>query len=393
MRIWITAFADLTTDKGNTRHIRELLAGLRSRGHEVTLLVSRQKPTPDEANVVAVPSPQIPVPGLRYLSGLISFQILLMWRMARLFRRGRPDVIYARHDAFLAAPALFARLARLPLVSELNGILPFELHLRGHGRIGIRINEWIERRVYRRSRRIVVVAEGIGRYLADHLGVDPAKIAVSPNGADLERFTPGDGGDVRRRIGAGRDDVVIGYVGGLQPYQGVDRLLECAAALVQRGLPIRLLIVGDGPERGRLERLAGEGPLAGRATFTGTVAHAEVPACIRAMDLCALTKLGRVEGSPHAYSASPLKAFEYLACARPIVSGDLPDLRFLEEAGAALCADVEDRGAFTDALDRLARDAELRERMGEAGRRYAAEHGSWDASVGRVEDILAGAVS
>ena len=392
MRIWITALADLARDKGSTRHLRELAAGLAARGHQVTLFVSRESPLAAEPGIAPVPAPRVPLPGLRYFSGLVSFQLFLLARLLRRARRERPDVLYGRHDAFLLAPALFAGWKKVPLVTELNGVLPFELRLRGHGRLGLAIDRRIERFVYGRSRRVVAVAEGMKAYLTRDLGVDPAKVAVSANGADLARFTPGESPEVRARLGARPGDVVVGYVGGLQPYQGVAPFLAAVGRLIGEGLPVRALVVGGGAEEAPLRAAAGTGPLAGRVLMTGAVPYRDVPAYVRALDVGVLPKLRRVPGSPHEYSASPLKAFEYMACGKPIAANDAPDFRFLADCGAAVCAGVEDPAAFASALRALVVSADLRARMGEAGLRYAREHGSWDASIGRVDAVLREAV-
>lgn len=392
MKIWITALADMGVEKGNSRHLFQLLARLREAGHDATLLVSRQTPFAPVAGLLTVAMPRLPISGLRYLSGLITFQLFLFCRLIGLFRQGRPDVLYARHDAFLFVPALTALLFRIPLVSELNGILPFELHLRGHGRAGLTISRIIERWVYNRSRKIVVVAKGMADYLENDLGIRRNKIVISHNGADLEKFTPGDGRRVRRQLGVSDDEVLIGYVGGLQPYQGVFQMLEAVRPLLVEGLPVRVLIVGDGPEKHKLLELAGREPLAGRVALVGRLTHDLVPDHLRAMDICLLPKLRRAPGSPYEYSASPLKAFEYLACGKPIVANELPDFAFLAEAGASINADLSDRPAFAAALRQLVVDQERRKLLGDAGLEYAREHGSWRVSIGRVAEVLTEAI-
>ena len=77
-----------------------------------------------------------------------------------------------------------------------------------------------------------------------------------------------------------------------------------------------------------------------------------------------------------------------VACGKAVACNDLPDFRFLVDCGAALAADMEDPASFADALRRLATDADLRARLGAAGLRFAAEHGSWDASIARIDRLL-----
>jgi len=380
VKILITALADLSQAKGSTVHLLELVQRLRDAGHEVRLLVSDYgRPDRPVEGVVFIPVRSLKVRGLRYLTGLLTFQASLLLRLIAAARTDRPDVIYARHDAFLIMPALFCAIWRVPMVAEINGVLSFELTLRGHGRAGIFINRIVERFAYRRARSVVAVSEGVKAHLLEDLRVPASRVVVSPNGADIEAFVPVRGG------GGEAEAPVFGYVGGLQPYQGVDRILEALAVLKQRGCRFRFVVVGDGPERMRLEALASRLGLAEDVWFVGRVAHQEVPDAVRGMDLCVLSKVPRAQGVTFPHSSSPVKAFEYMAAGKPIVSSDMDDFRFIAEAGAGILADVLDAEAFADALWKVASDKDLARSMGEAGRRFAEREGSWERSAARVE--------
>ncbi|MCX7599811.1 MAG: glycosyltransferase, partial [Armatimonadetes bacterium] len=113
----------------------------------------------------------------------------------------------------------------------------------------------------------------------------PAPIRIVPHAADLRLYSPGDETGLRERLGL--RGTVIGYAGRLVPEKGVGDLLD-AVALIQRWTqaPVSVLIVGEGPERARLETLAGR--LSCPVSFVGAIPHAEMPAYYRAMDILVL---------------------------------------------------------------------------------------------------------
>ncbi|MBW2313583.1 MAG: glycosyltransferase family 4 protein [Deltaproteobacteria bacterium] len=397
MKIWLCALADLSRDSGPSSHLRAQIDGFRERGHDVTAFVSAPAPSGfvDPA-VVFVPRPALPTRRMRYASELASFQLGLLARMfARGRETGRPDVLLARHDVAQVAAVSAARGLGVPVVSEINGSLRYELSIAGSGPRAIATIEALERFAYRCSRRIIAVSEGIADHLVRDLGVDPERVRVCRNGTDVATMAGGDGRALRQRIGAGPREVVIGYVGGFQPHQGVRELVEAFGCLAERNEALRLLLVGDGPcareVRSRLEAA----PWAKRATFLGPVPRGEVPDCLAAMDICTVPRFdprpaGRQSGTP---AGSPLKLFEALAAGRPVLAGPLPDLRLVEKIGAGICADTSTPAAIAEALEGLCADEGQRAQMGRAGRCWALEHGSWEAAMDRVEAVLREAVT
>lgn len=133
-----------------------------------------------------------------------------------------------------------------------------------------------------------------GRHIRDHL-VDVCHCRADkhfsvPAGADHRRFTPDvDGAPVRSEFGLAAAAPVIGIVAVLRSWKGHRVLFEACAQLTDRFPGWRLLVVGDGPLREQLQRGAGELGLADRIRFAGH--RDDVPACMRAMDVCVLPSL------------------------------------------------------------------------------------------------------
>ena len=167
----------------------------------------------------------------------------------------------------------------------------------------------VQRFTHRLATHVTAVSEAVASSSVA-LGVPRERITVIPNGVDAARFA--DARPDREALGAAAGNgaaPVVGSVGCLAPRKDYATLLEALALLEQRGLRFRAALVGEGPERARLERLAGSLGLAGRVRFLGE--RADVERLLPAMDVFVLSS--REEGIPNAL-------LEAMACGRPAVA-------------------------------------------------------------------------
>ncbi len=143
---------------------------------------------------------------------------------------------------------------------------------------------------------------------------------LSP-GVDPQRFYPGCGGaDVRRSLGLAADTPVVVCLGRLVPRKGQDTLVRAWPEVLERHPGARLLLVGDGPDRGRLERLVDRVGVRAAVTFTGGVAWEDVPAYIDAGDVFAMPCRTRRRGLE--VEAWGIVFLEAQACGLPVVIGE-----------------------------------------------------------------------
>ncbi len=182
--------------------------------------------------------------------------------------------------------------------------------------------------------------------------------ALIPNGIDCERFAP-------RVRDHDRDHVVIGTIAALRPEKNIARLIRAFAQMRSdtTAPAARLLIVGDGPARGELEALARELGMASSVEFRGATSAPE--AALSEMDMFALSS---------DTEQMPLSVLEAMAAGLPVASvaaGDVP--RMLAEENRPFVVPLADARGLVAALQTLAADASLRERLGHANRRAAVE--------------------
>jgi phosphatidylinositol alpha-1,6-mannosyltransferase len=227
----------------------------------------------------------------------------------------------------------------------------------------------------------------LGEYTRTRLAQVLPRLERLAPGVDPTQYHPDvDGGPVRRRHGlAGRPVVVC--VSRLVPRKGQDALIR-ALPLVRRRVPgVALLVVGGGPDRGRLVRLAVSAGVAEAVVFTGSVPWEELPAHYAAGDVYAMPCRTRrhgldVEGLGIVY-------LEASATGLPVVAGDsggAPDAVRHGETGYVV--DGRDVAAIADRLATLLLDRDLAARMGRAGRQWVEAEWRWETQAARLTALL-----
>lgn len=367
-------------------HIRALCEAFRELGHTVLVVgpVDPGGPRP--------PSPELPAAkagthllGFRvphWLYELLAIGYNLPDSLVLLYHllRYRPRLVYERYALFNVSGRLVSALFRVPFVLEVNA--PLSLELKQHGglafeRTARRVEDWS----CRRATRTVVVSAAMADIFAER-GVPRERLMVIPNGVDRRQFHPQvDGKAVRRRLGLD-DRLVVGFVGWVRPWHGVDKLIEAIALLPDLAGDVALLIVGDGPALPGLKEQARALGVAARVIFTGPVAQTEVPAFLAAMDVAV-----QPDVTPY---ASPIKLFEYLAMGKAIIA---PRRRNIEEVVAdgrhALLFAPGEARELAAAIARLHRSPELRRQLATAAldlfedRKYY-----WEANARRVLEAV-----
>ncbi|HKP16862.1 MAG TPA: glycosyltransferase, partial [Gaiellaceae bacterium] len=181
-----------------------------------------------------------------------------------------------------------------------------------------------------------------------------ATAEVVPHGVDLSRFRPGP-----RR--AGRPLGLLA-VGRLVEKKGFHVLVEAAARL---GMPFRLRIVGEGPERARLEERVAHHGLGGSVELTGALPHDELPAVYASADVFVAPSVEDASGDR---DGLPNVVLEAMASGLPVVGGDVGALATALDGTAGLVVPPGDPGALADSLALLVARPDLRETIGRAAR-------------------------
>lgn len=369
------------TDPGGTRHY-ELATHLVGRGHTFTAITSdtsyltgraltARDAIPAGLNVVRV---RVPAAHHRWLGlrvvGFVTFAAAAVWRGLRL--RRAPDVVLGTTPSPPQAFAawLIAALRRRPFVLEVRDLWPaFPVGmgaLRNRGLIWLLVR--LERFLYGRATLVIVNSPAYAPHLVAS-GVPAERIRVVPNGVNASAYDPESRGSaVRDELGLSEEFVVI-YAGALGQANDIPTLLR-AGALLKAERHIQLVLVGDGRERPRLERMARAMQL-DNVTFAGAHAKQRMPEVLAAADAC----IAILQGIPAFRTTYPNKVFDYMAAGRPVILAIDGAIReFIERAGGGVFVPPEDPAALAAAILRASHDPEGCRRMGLAGRAYVEAH-------------------
>lgn len=213
---------------------------------------------------------------------------------------------------------------------------------------------------------LLAVSEALKRDMAE-LGMPEGRIKVHYTGIDRERFRPCDKREARRRLGL--EGPLIVTVGALIERKGQALAIEAIARLPGT----TLLLVGDGPDRAALERLAGARGVQGRVRFLGARPHAEIPGLIGAADVMLLPC--RSEGLANVW-------VEALACGTAVVTSDIAGAReaIPDDAGRLV---PRDPAAIADAVKALLADPPEPDALERAASRF-----SWERNSAELRDHL-----
>lgn len=365
--------------RGTPIRILRMAEALARRGHGVDVVTYHLGTGPVAAGVTLHRTRDLP--GYRHYEPGPTWQKLMLLdpmlaaRTARLLRSRPIDVVHAHHAEGLLAGLVGRGRRPIAVVYDVHTILESELPFyapRLGRHIAARVGRALDARLPRYADFVVAAHEDIRRRLT---AMDPrlsSKIAVVPNGVELDHFA---GGHRAPRASDERTRTLV-YAGNLASYQGIEHMLRAFAELRSRRDDVRLRIVGDSPFA-PYERLADE--LGVRDAIDLVPANfEEVPGHLGAASV-ALHPRTSCDGIPQ-------KLVNYMAAGAPIVTfrGSAKHLAHGEHGWVVDDGDVL---AFADGIDRLLRDPALADRLGANARAYARETLTWERTAEQAEAI------
>jgi glycosyltransferase involved in cell wall biosynthesis len=364
-------------------HIQEMVSAFRELGHEVRVVsLIGEKTNAKTAQADRWKRLRGFIPSALYEFAELSYNVFGGRRVAQAIREFEPDVVYDRYNSYNTAAVGAAKRAGVPLMLEVNSPVAYERV--AYENLQLKM-PWLARRYERHicnsADHVFVVSTPLKRHLVDQVGVPAGRITVLPNGANPRTFDPRTDGDpIRARHGIS-NRIVIGFVGILRPWHGMEMLLDAFTELCGKHDNLHLLVVGDGPIQDDLKAQALATGVADRVTFTGRLSHTEVRDHVAAFDIAV---------SPKAtFYASPMKILEYMAMAKPVIAPAMDNIRdIIDDRRTGILFEEGSVSNLRDALDRLARDEGLRRTLGLAARAEIDADRNWRTLARRVTRIV-----
>ena len=309
-------------------------------------------------------------------------------RIEELMPRIRPDIIHAHSPCLNGLAALrAARKAGIPVVYEMRASWEDAAVDHGttrEGSLRYRLSRRLETYVLRRASAVATICGG----LADEIrarGVPDERIAVVPNGVDVEDFEVIDrtDGALRGELALG-EGPVLGFIGSLYGYEGIDLLIRALPRIAAEFPGARVLLVGGGPAEAELKRLAEDLGVGGRVRFAGRVPHESVRRFYSVIDALVYPRISiRLTEM-----VTPLKPLEAMSLGRLFIASDVgghrelvPESlrRYMFRAG-----DLED---LARAASLLLNERSQWPALAAGARRYVVEQRTWRRSVSQYVKI------
>lgn len=307
---------------------------------------------------------------------LIRFDKSLEPGLKKLIKEFQPDLIYERIAYLQNSGVKTAENLGIKHVAEINAPYPEErVYFSGKSFFLNQARDH-ERQILAKSDLITAVSSDLKEHLQKKLTDIDSKIIVVPNCVNPAETTHSSDD-----VAAIRDSyklsgkTVIGFVGSIFPYHGVDLLID-AFAQIDDSVETRLLIVGDGEALPELKAKARSLGILDRCIFTGSVAHREVYPLIEIMDICVMPDSN--------WYGSPVKIFEYGLMKKPVIAPDLGPLRDVMTDGENGLLVKPNADELQQALEKLVKEPEQRKNLANAWHQKILLEYTWDMAAKKV---------
>jgi len=366
---------------GGTRtHVLQLVRGLRTEGHRVTLVASAERNAHFRREMTQLESEGISVielPMKRRIAPLSDVQCLL--RMKAILRSLDPDIVHTHASKAGALGRLAARQCGIRHTIH----TPHTFFFQGKRGIGRWFFRALERWLLRFTGRLIVLSEGQRTLVRQELCADMERVALIGNGVDIARFTKqGRREECREELGLPPDAPAIGAITRFVPQKANDVFLGAAAMVIAQNPETRFVIVGRGPLRGKLQAMARQLRAADNLIWLD---HLDDPRRLyEAVDVFALSS--RYEGMPYAL-------LEAMAMELPVIATRIPGCEEVITESSGVLVPPNQPEALASAILQLVCDPQGARQMGRAGRERVAQEFSLETTLRQTVQLYDSMVS
>ena len=388
MKTFYFAKISLGDSSAGNRHTIEICNGLAHIGQKVTLFTPFSGSNADLALNSAIEHVQIPLKfSPTSLMNSILFYLLVPYHSFRHFRQVVPEIVYVR-ASFLDIIAFFPLkyFFNFKLVAELNGIRSLETE---GGRVKKSLVSMLENFSFRMYDGVISVTSELQEWAYSTKIYKTEQLAVISNGVDIEQFQPVSQQKAKQELGLDESITYLNFTSSLKPWHDTRILIEMLPHLLRLEVskPFKLLIVGDGPERGKLSALAKKLDVENHIDWVGLTPSEKIPTFINASTIC-LAPFPK--GRNQITGISPVKIYEYMACGRPFITNrlDLSYDEWVKKSQAAIVVEQNTPYQWAKAVSDLLSHPNMVARLGDNGRKTAEKSYSWSKMAEKTDEFL-----
>ncbi len=378
MRILIIWAESINRHTGGTIHLSGWCHGLKSLGHEVTIVAPRYgsgKNSPiEDVSYIRLPG--------RCLASFMLLQVGTVLWLPYWLVKYRPGAVYVRACFLAFIMRLICRLAGVPLIAEVAAVVDEEAQMRGQRKILFFILRVLNRLNFRSADGLVCVTPGI-REEAIRRGAEPDSTVVIHNAAQTDIMRPMDQNQARRQLGLAEEDYIVGFAGTFAPWQGLDLLVQAAKQVVDNsGRSVKFLLVGEGQCREQLEEMVEQLGLGRFFSFLESMPYEQVAVFNNACDVVVIPIY---DPRKLRYGLSPLKFWDAASVGVPVLVPEgcqLDDV--LERLGLPGTFRPGDRKYLAEAILKVLGQTEHYQSRRKDVHRIVSEEYSWTNAAERL---------
>jgi len=383
--------SELNKNVGHYIHNNKTMDALRNKGHKVFSPLDKSLDSPFNLEIkrdlyqkLKKWYPKSFGQLCRNIYDIYFDKFLYRKRLISYLKNQSVDVIYERLTYFHSAASNVARTYRLPYVLEIHSplsVLPVDSWKRTAKNIYLKIAHMAD---------AIIVVSGILRKELQRYGVLSDKIHIIPNAADEDLINSIDENQIynlRKKYGL-QNKIVIGFVGSMAPYHGVDFLIEAAAVLqklYKRINRLKYILIGsfrNEQEKNQIRKLISIHNLNSQFILIGSVRHEAINNYIEIIDICVLPSCNNWYGSP-------IKLFEYGIMKKAIVASRfLPIEEIFEENKNILLFEPEKIDDFVSKIIKLIEDPIQRKKLGEEAHRKIINFHTWNKNAEKIINVF-----
>ncbi len=371
---------------GYGTHMREMIAAFRAMGIEVKTIIAGDLDADSKALSTAPSNsknrlrrfmPSLVWETLKDLK-LMRFDTTMQQTLLDAIASFKPDVVYERVAYLQSSGVRACAKEGIRHIAEINAPFPEERIAFSGRSMMLAVAKRAEREIISGSMAISVVSTALAEYIEKQVPGASAKTVVVSNcinPSDLQ-FDESTVQNLRTELRLGGVPV-IGFVGSVFPYHGVDILIDAFTKLV---VDARLLIVGDGASIPELKERASQLGNQQKVIFTGSIPHSEIYAYIELMDICCMAKSN--------WYGSPVKIFEYGLAGKAVIAPDVKPVRDVMDHRNAMIVTPDVPSVFA-AINTLIGNKSLRTNLATAWHQRVMDRHTWEAAAKTIADLCA----
>lgn len=345
-------------------------------GKDVTLLITNLGKKNRNLNSQELRIIRLPI---SYNKRKITFFSRIFFELnAIYFCLKQPNIKYIcdRHRLIGFAGFFISKFKSIPFLLEIHGLPYWEKKHTFFSKILFKIQDFIDNHQLPHANSLVINSETLKSFLNSEYGIEKSKMDVIDNAADPNFFKPIEKNICLKKLNLSTEFKYVSFIGTFAPWQGLDTLIKSMEKVILSNKKVKLLLVGDGREIGKLKKICNDLKLTDYILFTSKVPQSEVPFYIGSSEIAIAPFTGSERNKKLGFSA--IKLFEYMSCSKAIITTNVCGIEkdiISNKTGKVIEPDNPDLLAKT-ILDLIKNPEELL-KMGKNGRELVIKKHTW----------------